>query len=581
MKELESKIFNHLAFIYGEIDAGPLAEAIGDKVLQFQAAYPDLAKLSPSDRVSERDSILITYGDMLHAEGERPLQTLTKFLTKHLKDIISTVHILPFYPFSSDDGFSVIDYRQVNPNLGNWEDVGKLGSNFRLMFDAVVNHVSAQSVWFQGFLDGDPAYRDYFTVVSPEDDLTGVFRPRATPVVTAFQTVHGEKLVWTTFSADQVDINFSNPAVLLEVIDILLFYAAKGADFIRLDAVTYIWKEIGTTCINMPKGHRIIQLLRTILDQTAPKIAIITETNVPHKDNIAYFGDGFNEAQMVYNFALPLLTLHAFQQGDVQILSEWAATLDLPTDQTTFFNFTACHDGIGLMPVKDILSTDALNEIVTRTRALGGFVSYKSNEDGSESPYELNINYLDALVDPEKPELADDILGKKFLATQAIMLALRGVPGIYFHSIFGSRNWSEGVGITGRYRTINREKLNVAELEDMLSDPRSLRYKVFFGYCRLLKTRMNNKAFHPNGGQRILSLHRAVFAILRTSPDGTRVLCMQNTRESAVEFVLDLKQQGIRTPLDTVDLIGERQIDCKDDALEINLDGYEILWLGL
>jgi glucosylglycerate phosphorylase len=582
MNSLEKKLFDHLAFLYGEEKAPVLTKRFLDLLNDFRAQHPELAEAKPSEKVSERDAILITYGDMVQQAGEAPLKTLAYFLKKYLDDVISTVHILPFYPYSSDDGFSVIDYRRVNPEFGKWEDLKKLSENFRLMFDAVVNHISSKSAAFQGFLKGDPKYQDFFTVVDPDVDLTRVFRPRATPVLTPFETAEGVKHVWTTFSADQVDLNFANPDVLLEVANILLFYAAHGAEFIRLDAVTFVWKEIGTTCINSPHTHRIVQTMRTVLDMVAPEldmvapdVVIITETNVPHKDNIAYFGDGTNEAQMVYNFALPILTLHAFHNEDVITLSDWAATLDLPSNQTTFFNFLAGHDGIGMLPVKNILSLDDLNKLAARTQALGGHVSYKSNGDGSQSPYELNINYLDALNNPDSSEQSTELIAKRFLATQAIMLALRGVPGIYFNSIFGSRNWTEGVEQTGRHRTINREKVQRAQIEAELNDPTSLRYHVFSGYKKLLKARMGNPAFHPYGAQEILSVHPSVFALLRTSLNGeTRTLCLNNVSHQTQEVTVNLADFSSLT-----DILSKKEYSVIDNQLKIKIAPYEVIWL--
>jgi sucrose phosphorylase len=581
MKLLEKKLFEHLAFLYGNETAHSVIDRFLDLIHGFQQQHADLTERPASSKISEKDAILITYGDMVYQEGDAPLKTLSSFLNNHLEDTISTVHILPFYPYSSDDGFSVIDYRKVNSALGTWDDIARLGKNYRLMFDAVVNHISSQSAAFQGFLKDDPKYDEFFTVVDPEVDLSRVFRPRAQPVLTPFETASGTKYVWTTFSADQIDLNFANPDVLLEVADILLFYAAHGAEFVRLDAVTFVWKEIGTTCINLPQTHRIVQTMRTILDLAAPNVVLITETNVPHEDNIAYFGDGTNEAQMVYNFALPLLTLHAFKNADVRTLSEWAATLDLPSDQVTFFNFLACHDGIGMLPVKNILSPDDLNELAAHTKALGGFVSYKSNEDGSQSPYELNINYLDALGDPEAPMIDAEILAQRFLATQAIMLALRGVPGIYFHSLFGSQNWKEGAEETGRPRTINREKLQLDRVEAELNDPASVRYYVFKGYKRLLKVRMDNPAFHPLGGQKILSIHKSVFALLRTSLDeGTRTLCLHNTSSENLNLSIDLNALHGKESDSFTDLISQRAFAAREGQLTLQLAPYETLWLS-
>jgi len=602
--DLIKELHQHVAFIYAENEAEAITTRITQHLERFIAANPELANSSPEERFSERDSILITYGDMVQREGQKPLQTLAGFLKKKLGDVVSTIHILPFYPYSSDDGFSVIDYRAVNPEFGDWDDVNALGQDFRLMFDAVVNHISSQSAEFQGFLKGDPDFVKFFTVVEPDTDLKRVFRPRATPVVTPYETSDGEKLVWTTFSADQVDLNYANPDVLIEVIDILLFYASQGAEFIRLDAVTYVWKDIGTNCINLPRTHRIVQLMRTVLNIAAPKVAIITETNVPHKDNIAYFGDGTNEAQMVYNFALPMLTLHAFHKKDVGTLSEWAKTLELPSDQATFFNFLACHDGIGMLPVKDILSIEDRDEAVQRTKELGGYVSYKSNEDGSQSPYELNINYLnalskpngrnrklehldelninylDALTDPSIPDENVELLAKRFLATQSIMMALRGVPGIYFHSLFGSTNWCEGVEQTGRHRTINREKLPIERLERELADENSLRYHVFHGFCNLLKVRTANPAFHPYGGQIVLDVDPLVFALLRTSLDGDQhTLCLQNVSDQVREISINLNELPLAEFDSLNDSFDEKKYALDNGHLALKLAPYQTAWL--
>ena len=579
--ELKKKLRDHIAFIYGEESAELITVRIFERLARFQAAYPELDSSSPKNRVTERDSILITYGDMIQQEGQPPLQTLAAFLQKHLGNVVSAIHILPFFPYSSDDGFSVIDYRAVNPALGGWGDIARLGENFRLMFDAVVNHISSKSAEFQGFLKGDPEFQDFFTVVEPGTDLSRVFRPRATPVVTPYKTLEGEKLVWTTFSADQIDLNYRSPDVLIEVIDILLFYASQGADFIRLDAVTYLWKEPGTDCINMPRTHRIVQLMRTVLDIVAPRVAIITETNVPHQDNIAYFGNGLNEAQMVYNFALPMLVLHAFHTGTVEKLSSWARTLELPSNQATYFNFLASHDGIGVTPVKNILSSNDIEKIIERTRKLGGNVAYKSNEDGAQTPYELNINYLDVLGDPENPETDPALITKRFLTSQAIMLALRGVPGIYFHSMFGSRNWVEGVKETGRYRTINREKLQLEKLEQELTDPTSFRYHIFRGYRILLEARKIIPAFNPFGEQEILSIHPSVFGLVRTSLDKRmKVICLHNVSHQTLNISLDIEQLSLEKDTTATDIIGQKEIPVEIQHLNIELAPFEVLWLS-
>jgi glucosylglycerate phosphorylase len=416
----------------------------------------------------------------------------------------------------------------VEPALGGWGDVERLGASFRLMFDGVINHASVQGQWFQAFLRNEKPYRDYFLTVEGDPDLSRVVRPRTLPLLTDFQTSAGVRRVWTTFSADQADLDFHNPQVLLELFDILLMYAGRGAQFIRLDAIAYLWKEIGSPCIHLPQTHAILRLLRAVLDELAPHVQLITETNVPQRDNLSYFGDGKNEAQLVYNFALPPLVLHTFRTGDASILSQWAAGLDLPSDRSTFFNFLASHDGIGLNPVQGILNRAAIQALVAQTLSHGGLISYKQSAGGTQEPYELNINYFDALSDPFGDEpLATQI--DRFMAAHAIMLSLRGLPGIYFHSLFGSRNWQDGLKATSNNRSINRQKLQRAELEDQLKIPHSLRAQVFGRMQRLLWQRAASSAFHPQGGQKILDMGPGVFAVLRSAPAGNRqMLCLQN-----------------------------------------------------
>jgi len=513
-----------LTRIYGVDLSVQVAHHLQDLVEKYRGRIPIPAKTS----LSERDSFLITYGDQVRETGKPHLQTLAEFCEAHLPGVISGIHILPFYPYSSDDGFSVKDCRAVDPALGDWHDIERMGNSFRLMFDGVINHVSAQGEWFQAFLRGEAPYCDYFLTVEGNPNLSQVVRPRALPLLTEFQTPSGKRRVWTTFSSDQVDLDFHNPAVLIEIFDILLMYAKRGAQFIRLDAIAYLWKELGTTCIHLPQTHAIIQLLHAVLTEVAPHVRLITETNVSHVENISYFGDGWNEAQLVYNFALPPLVLDTFRAGDATILSAWASGLDQPSDQTTFLNILASHDGIGLNPTRGILSLAQVDALVDQTLVHGGSISYKQNAGATQSPYELNINYFDALSDPSSDEPLERQIAR-FMAAQAIMLSLRGVPGIYFHSLFGSRNWYRAVQNEKHSRAINRQKLARAELERQLVDPISLRSQVFKQYCHLLTQRMSSPAFHPHGHQKILDVGRGVFAVLRSSRnDSKHVLCLQN-----------------------------------------------------
>lgn len=470
----------------------------------------------------QADALVIAYGDSFLSPARPPLRTLEEFAARRLKDLVSGLHILPFFPYSSDYGFSVMDYLRVNPELGDWDDVGALAANFDLMFDFVLNHVSVASAWFQAFLRGEEPYAGFFITVDPATDLSQVVRPRTTPLLTAFETAAGPRWVWTTFGPDQADLNYANPRVLLAMVEVMLNYVERGAQLLRLDAVGYLWKEIGTSCIHLPQTHEVVKLLRDVLDRVAPGVALVTETNVPHADNVAYFGDGEDEAQMVYQFPLAPLVLDALVRGDATRLSRWASSLQAPSDQATFFNFLASHDGIGVVPASGILSRPEIDALAERVQAHGGQVSFKSNPDGSQSPYELNTTFFDALNDPGAQDwpLARD----RFLCSQAIMLALAGVPGIYVHSLFGSHNDQAGYQRTGWKRDLNHERLQLAEVERDLAQAGSRRTEIFEGYARLLRERRAEAAFDPHASQEILDLGPAVFALRR----GGRLLALHN-----------------------------------------------------
>ncbi len=562
----------YLSDLYGSDRAPEIATRLDAVIARHQPTLPTPTRPGRQVSLSERDSLLITYGDQVTAPAEAPLRTLAQVCDERLTGLVSGVHILPFYPWTSDDGFSVVDYRAIDPALGTWADVRALGRRFRLMFDGVVNHISASSAWFQAFLRDEPRYRDYFIVVVDDPDLSQVVRPRALPLLTSVTTTAGDKQVWTTFSVDQIDLNVQNPEVLLEIVDVLLGYAAEGADFIRLDAIGYLWKEVGTTCIHLPQTHRVIQLVRAVFDVAAPHVALITETNVPHVDNISYFGDGHNEAQLVYNFALPPLTLHTLRTGDASALSAWAAALKLPSTDVTYFNFLASHDGIGINPARGILPQADIDALVQQTLDHGGLISTKHNSDGSQSPYEMNISYFDALSDPAGDE-ALALQAARFMAAQAIMLTIIGMPGIYFHSLFGSRGWPEGVRQTGRNRTINREKLTRERLDSELGRPSSLRRLVFDAYAGLLHARAGTPAFHPHGAQQVIDAGKHVFAVWRTSPDGSeRVLALQNV--TALPQQCDLAGLGLAWP--ARDLVAGVAVS----ANTVTLDPYQTVWLS-
>lgn len=574
---LQQRMQDKLNFLYGSQEGEIVFKRLNEIIISFVEENSKLVKDTLDKKgLTESDIVLITYGD--HIKKKKSLKTIKAFIDKYFKDIISIVHILPFFPYSSDDGFSVIDYTQVNPNLGDWSDIRGIGENFQLMFDAVINHISAQSQWFKDYQRADKDFQDYFIEVDPQTDLSKVTRSRAKPLLTSVETVRGQKHLWTTFSADQIDLNFRNKDVLLRIIEILLLYIKEGARIIRLDAIAFLWKKIGTNCIHLEETHKIVQLFKDVFATVAPNVLILTETNVPHEENISYFGDGYNEAQMVYQFSLPPLVLHSFITGDVKKLSNWASSLKTISEETTYFNFLASHDGIGLRPIEGILTQTEIENLAQKTKEHGGYVSYKTNSDGTESPYELNITYFDAIVEQdEDPNIQVD----KFIAAQSILLSMKGVPGIYLHSLLGSRNYIDGVLETGEKRTINREKLKIDEVEKELADKWTIRSQVYHRFTELIKIRKGEKAFHPNAAQKVLFLNNSVFALLRTSVDEEEIIItLQNVSDEEQMIEIDLMKYGINGRTNVVDLLADRSF-VADSSVGISLQPYQVKWFKI
>ena len=554
-----------LGKIYGENEAAWARELVAPLIESFAPLEKRRGEL-----FDQRDVFLITYGDSLKKSGERPLRTLRDFAVRRFKGVFDTIHILPFFPYSSDDGFSVMDFAAVNPELGDWPDIRAFGEDFGLMFDLVINHVSAKSDWFAKYLAQEEGFDELAIEVGPGVDLSMVVRPRTLPLLTEFTKKSGEKVrLWTTFSADQIDLNYRSPQVLEKMLAVLLLYLSQGATALRLDAIAYLWKEIGTSCIHLEQTRDVVRLIRTVVDRLAPGTVVITETNVPHEENVGYFGNGRDQAQMVYNFTLPPLLLYSIHKGDAKKLSDWAEGLSTPSDQCAFFNFTASHDGIGVRPLEGIVADEeiaCLAEIVLKN---GGRVSSKSNPDGSQSPYEFNIVYLDALRDPAASDGSTDIA--RFLVSQAVQYALPGVPATYIHSVLGSRNWGEGVEKTGMARSINREKLDADAVEKQLSDPDSFRSRVFYPYLEMIRIRRSQPAFHPN----------ATFRVLRGDP---RVFACERRCEEQTLFALaNLSPQNVAVDLSgemggetLYDLFSEEDANVRD----LELKPYQYLWLS-
>ncbi len=553
-----NKYTQRLKNIYGELYSVEQLDALSLRIEELVNKVKQLDIKIPK-AIDHKDAYLIAYGDSFKRDGEMPLETMDSFNKDYLKDIISEIHILPHFPFSSDDGFSVIDYEKVNPEFGTWEMINKISDNSNLMFDYVINHISSESDWFKSFLNNDPDFADYF--VEQEDwDYSNVVRPRTSPLFHEFKTASGEtKKIWTTFSEDQIDLNFKSLKVLEESVRILLEYVKHGMSSIRLDAIGFLWKEDGKSCIHLEPTHEVIKLWREVLEEISPNFRIITETNVPFEENISYFGNE-DEAHMVYQFPLPPLVAHTILNSDASKLTDWAKSLDFINDKNniTFFNFLASHDGIGMRPAEGILNDDEVEFLKNKTLEKGGQISNRT-KDGKESVYELNINYFSLLKNDDEKDVC------RFMASQAILLSIVGTPAIYYNSLLGSENYEQGFIESGIKRRVNREKLQIDNVIEELNTEGTNRYKIFNRFKMLMNIRKEQQAFDPYGKQTVLDLSNKVFALVRES-NGEKITAIVNISGEQVNINND--------SIKGFDLIGQTNVDTN-----IQLNPYQVMWI--
>ena len=534
--DTNARFKTQLASLLADIYPEENVQALVTKVEARLAAYPRQTTARRSWDAT--DIMLITYGDAISSNDKAPLETLGVFAKAQLQGLVSNVHILPCYPFTSDDGFAVSDYRTINPELGDWSHIGALRKNFELMFDLAINHSSSAHAYFTQFLKDEAPGNAYFMTAPIETDVSAVTRPRASALLQTFETTNGPKHVWCTFSRDQVDWNFKNPDVLLEFVDIVAMYVTQGATWLRLDAIAYLWKELGTACVHLPQTHAIVKLLRLVSCHLNPQMTILTETNVPNEENLSYFGHG-DEAHVVYNFSLPPLVLHALLTGNGEWLHQWCSALPELPDGCTYLNFIASHDGIGVRPAEGIIPDDELAQVFATMADFGGLVTYRTRSDGSKSPYEVNISLFDAFKGTVNGE--DDQQIARFLCSQANMLSLAGIPAVYYNSLFATPNYYEGVQKTKRNRTINRRKWTLSEIEDRLKNTEGVGHTVFNRIKAMIGVRRNVPAFDPAADQRCLMIDSRLFTVIRDNAAlDSCVVCIFNLSNETVTISLDV-----------------------------------------
>lgn len=568
-KLLKIKINYHLTQIYKGKNNN-LANKIFN--IFFKKNLPILPNKNET-KWTQEDIILITYANTFVDDKKVPLKNLFFFLSKYIKGIINSIHILPFFPYSSDDGFAVIDFIKVNESFGSWDDIKRISKKYKLMTDLVSNHCSSRSLWFEQFKKNQKPGVNFFIEISPKTNIKKVVRPRTSSLLQEINTISGKKYVWCTFGPDQPDLNYKNPDVLIEMMKIVKHYLDMGTQILRLDAVAFLWKDLKTNCVNLPQTHEIVRLIRTIIDHHSNDTYLITETNIPNRENLSYFGNR-NEAHLVYNFALPPLILHTLLNNTSQKLKNWLMRMPPAMFGTTYFNFIASHDGIGLRPVENILEKTEINALVQNSKKANGVISYRTQGEKRE-PYEINISLFDAFKYHIKDGV-DNFQIERFICAHTIMLAMEGIPAFYIHSLLATKNDYKKLKHTSLKRSINRHQWQLPELEKKLN-LRSHHKKIFLKLTSLISLRKKQAAFHPNATQFTLELNESIFGLWRQSLDREQsIFSVHNISNKTIEF--NPSQLNMIETDQWHDLISKKII--KNLYKEIKLKPYQSMWLS-
>lgn len=573
--QLKQKLTQQLTFIYQEVAPEQANDQLAQELIDIMRLSNQCTMAQPfSNHWSEEDVILITYADSVIKDNQPPLQSLKVFLDENIKGAINSVHILPFFPYSSDDGFSVIDYSAVNESVGEWSDIESISSQYHLMADLVINHCSSQSAWFNNFIKGDGEGHDYFFTASPDADVADVVRPRTSPLLNEVKTVDGNKSVWCTFSPDQVDLDFRNPEVLKAFVTIIRQYLDSGVKIFRLDAIAFLWKVVGSPSINLPETHEVVRLLRTLIETAVSDAIIITETNIPNTQNLTYFGNA-NEAHGIYNFSLPPLLLNTLLTGSCLYLKRWLMSMPPSQNGTMYFNFIASHDGIGLRPAEGLLNDEELDKLIATVQDFGGKISWRTTESGEQKAYEMNIALYDALQGTIDGK--DQWNFERFICAHTIMFALEGIPGIYIHSMLGTQNDYAKVEESQHNRSINRHNWNEQHLQEALADDNLHHAKVLSTLKSLLHTRIKQPAFHPNATQFTLHLGLSLFGFWRQSSDRKQsIFCVSNITDQPIS--LPLSELNLIITENWFELISQTEVT--EITQEIELSPYQTVWIS-
>ncbi len=450
--------------------------------------------------------MLITYADSMG----KNITELHRILDKYYNRAVGGVHILPFFPSSADRGFAPICYDRVDERFGSFEDIEQLGKDYYLMFDFMVNHISAQSEYYKDFLNNKDKsrYKDFFIRYSEfwkggepsESQMDRIYKRKPGPpyVEAEFSDGSVEK-IWCTFCREQIDLDVTKAAAMEFIKDVIENMCVRGASIIRLDAFAYAVKKADTSCFFVePEIWDLLYEINDIVKKH--NVEILPEIHEHYKIPMKLSQKGF----WIYDFALPVITLHALYNHTGEYLKRW-----LKMSPMKQFTTLDTHDGIGIVDVKDLLPDEEIDKVKEQMYNQGANVKriYSASEYNNLDIYQINTTYYSALGNNDQA----------YLLARAIQFFAPGIPQVYYVGLLAGKNDIELMEKTKNGRDINRHYYSYNDIENELKRP------VVSKLRELMEFRNSHPAFDLNGSIKVESESDKI-KIIRSFQDERAVL---------------------------------------------------------
>jgi len=531
----------------------------------------------------------------------------------YMQDLgINIVHIMPILDCpkgKSDGGYAVRDFRKINEDIGSIDDLDELVLNLKkrdtlLVLDVVVNHTSEEHAWAVQAREGDKKYQDYYYMFDDRSmpDLYEETMPEIFPENAPGNFTWNAKLdkwVMTVFNDYQWDLNYQNPAVFIEMVDIILFWANHGADIIRLDAVAFLWKKVGSTCQNEREAHLILQLMKDCCQVTAPGVLFIAEAIVAPVEVIKYFGeDAINakECEIAYNATLMALLWEALATKKSTLLNHAIKSIPDKLERATWLNYVRCHDDIGLGFDDNDIRLAGYDPVLHRQFLLNHYTGKDTNSNARGVAFGTNKKNGDARIAgslaslvgleiaiEQADEAAIGLSIGSILLLHGLILSFGGIPLIYYGDAIGTLNDQTYLTDDNKKndnRWIHRPAMNW-QLSELRNEKGTIEQRVFSGLKNMITTRKEITAFADHNNRTLITLDNPhLFCFVRFDGSGNhpRVLVVCNFDHATQDMNIDgLRKLGLLQHNNVKDLFADQTLDLS--SINISIPALGMLWL--